>query len=163
MNFKILLALPAGERVRVTVENPEVPRRAMLRFSVLPLTVVAALTPRRHEVRVVDENVEPLDFDTECDVVGISFMTALVPRAYEIADDLELLQAAREAGCRRLFIGIETDNDDNLAAMNKQFNRSESCRPAPIGFMRSTIGWTASSGASHARCSPSVACRRCSP
>jgi radical SAM superfamily enzyme YgiQ (UPF0313 family) len=83
--LKILLVLPAGERVRVTREIPEVPRRAMLRFSVLPLTVVAALTPRGHEVRIVDENVEPLDFDADCDVVGITFMTALAPRAYEIA------------------------------------------------------------------------------
>ncbi len=38
-------------------------------------------------MRAVDENVEPLDFDTECDVVGISFMTALAPRAYEIAEE----------------------------------------------------------------------------
>ena len=83
--MKILLVLPAGEQVRVTPENPDVPRRAMLRFSVLPLTAVAALTPREHEVRIVDENVEALDFDTDCDVVGISFMTALAPRAYEIA------------------------------------------------------------------------------
>ena len=83
--LKILLVLPAGEQVRVTPENPKVPRRAMLRFSVLPLTTVAALTPRPHQVRIVDENVEPLDFDAECDVVGISFMTALAPRAYEIA------------------------------------------------------------------------------
>ena len=58
----------------------------MLRFSVLPLTVVAALTPHEHEVRIIDENVEPLDFDSDCDVVGITFMTALAPRAYEIAD-----------------------------------------------------------------------------
>jgi radical SAM superfamily enzyme YgiQ (UPF0313 family) len=83
--MKILLVLPAGERVRVTPESPEVPHRAMLRFSVLPLTAVAALTPREHEVRIVDENVEALDFDTDCDVVGITFMTALAPRAYEIA------------------------------------------------------------------------------
>jgi radical SAM superfamily enzyme YgiQ (UPF0313 family) len=83
--MEILLVLPAGEQVRVTPENPQVPRRAMLRFSVLPLTVVAALTPREHQVRIVDENVEALDFDTDCDVVGISFMTALAPRAYEIA------------------------------------------------------------------------------
>ena len=83
--MKILLILPAGDRVRVTRANPRVPKRAMLRFSVLPLTVIAALTPREHEVRVVDENVEPLDFDMECDVVGITFMTALAPRAYEIA------------------------------------------------------------------------------
>jgi radical SAM superfamily enzyme YgiQ (UPF0313 family) len=46
---------------------------------------VAALTPREHEVRIVDENVEPLDFNAECDLVGITFMTALAPRAYEIA------------------------------------------------------------------------------
>jgi radical SAM superfamily enzyme YgiQ (UPF0313 family) len=83
--MKILLVLPAGEQVRVTPDNPEVPRRAMLRFSVLPLTAVAALTPREHEVRIVDENVEALDFATDCNVVGITFMTALAPRAYEIA------------------------------------------------------------------------------
>ncbi|MDD2763047.1 MAG: radical SAM protein [Opitutaceae bacterium] len=83
--MKILLILPAGERVRVTPDRPDVPRRAMLRFSVLPLTVVAALTPPAHDVRIIDENVEPLDFAAECDVVGITFMTALAPRAYEIA------------------------------------------------------------------------------
>ncbi|MGO9227704.1 MAG: B12-binding domain-containing radical SAM protein [Bryobacteraceae bacterium] len=83
--MKILLVLPAGERVRVTPERPEVPNRPMLRFSVLPLTIVAALTPRQHEVRIVDENVEPLDFASDVDLVGITFMTALAPRAYEIA------------------------------------------------------------------------------
>ncbi len=83
--LRILLILPAGERVRVTREHPEVPRRAMLRFSVLSLTTVAALTPREHHVRIVDENVEALDLDADCDVVGITFMTALAPRAYEIA------------------------------------------------------------------------------
>jgi radical SAM superfamily enzyme YgiQ (UPF0313 family) len=83
--MKILLVLPAGERVRVTRESPEVPRRKMLRFSVLPLTVVAALTPARHEVALCDENVEPLDFDLDVDLVGITFMTALAPRAYAIA------------------------------------------------------------------------------
>ncbi len=85
-SLKILLVLPAGESVRVTAERPKVPRRAMLRFSVLPLTIVAALTPPGHKVRIIDENVEPLDFDAECDVVGITCMTALAPRACEIAD-----------------------------------------------------------------------------
>lgn len=69
----------------------------MLRFSVLPLTVVAALTPREHQVRIVDENVEALDFDTDCDVVGITFMTALAPRAYEIA--------AHFRRCGRIVVG----------------------------------------------------------
>jgi radical SAM superfamily enzyme YgiQ (UPF0313 family) len=83
--MKILLVLPAGLNVRVTPEQPHVPKRKMLRFSVLPLTIVAALTPRQHTIRIVDENVEALDFDSEADVVGITFMTALAPRAYEIA------------------------------------------------------------------------------
>jgi radical SAM superfamily enzyme YgiQ (UPF0313 family) len=57
----------------------------MLRFSVLPLTVVAALTPPEHEVRIIDENVQAIDLDADCDLVGITFMTALAPRAYELA------------------------------------------------------------------------------
>ena len=83
--MKILLVLPAAEHLRVTRESPGVPRRAMLRFSVLPLTIVAALTPSEHEVSVCDENVEPLDLDADVDLVGVTFMTALAPRAYEIA------------------------------------------------------------------------------
>jgi radical SAM superfamily enzyme YgiQ (UPF0313 family) len=82
--MKILLVLPATAERRALPGRP-VPRRAMLRFSVLSLTVVAALTPPEHEVSLVDENVEPLDLDTDADLVGISFMTALAPRAYELA------------------------------------------------------------------------------
>jgi len=41
--MKILLALPAAESVRVTRERPGVTKRAMLRFSALPLTSVRAL------------------------------------------------------------------------------------------------------------------------
>ena len=81
--MKILLVSPAAEHLRVT--DHHVPRRKMLRFSVLSLTTVAALTPERHGVTLCDENVQPLDFDPPCDVVGVSFMTALAPRAYEIA------------------------------------------------------------------------------
>jgi len=83
--MKILLVLPAVERVRVTADQSEVPRRSMKRFSLLPLTTVAALTPPEHEVEICDENVQPLDLDAPVDVVAISFMTAYAPRAYEIA------------------------------------------------------------------------------
>jgi len=82
---KILLVLPAADHLRVTRRDREVPRRAMLRFSILPLTTVAALTPPGHQVAICDENVEPLDLDAEIDVVGVTCMTALAPRAYEIA------------------------------------------------------------------------------
>jgi radical SAM superfamily enzyme YgiQ (UPF0313 family) len=83
--MRILLVLPATEPLRVTHERPNVPDRAMLRFSILPLTTVAALTPPEHEVTLCDENVQALDTDADVDVVGVSFMTALAPRAYEIA------------------------------------------------------------------------------
>ena len=40
----------------------------------------------------------------------------------EIADDTELLIFAKKAGCRGLFIGVETISEANLAAMEKGFN-----------------------------------------
>ncbi len=84
--MRILLILPAAEHLRVMNSTKGVPKRSMLRFSVLPLTAVAALTPAEHEVVLCDENVEAVDFDADVDVVGVTFMTALAPRAYEIAD-----------------------------------------------------------------------------
>jgi len=41
--MKVLLILPAGENVRVTRDRPRVSKREMLQFSVLLLTIVAAL------------------------------------------------------------------------------------------------------------------------
>lgn len=87
----ILLVLPAAEHLRVTTKRPFVSKRAMLRFSVLPLTTVAALTPPEHTVEICDENVQPLDFKTRADIIGISFMTAIAPRAYEIAREFRSL------------------------------------------------------------------------
>jgi len=83
--MKILLILPAAEHLRVKVRGERPANRPMLRFSVLPLTVVAALTPPQHEVSICDENVQAIDFACDADVIGITFMTALAPRAYEIA------------------------------------------------------------------------------
>ncbi len=52
------------------------------------LLAVAAAIPRdRYEVVLTDENIESVDFDLQCDLVGISAMTAYVNRGYEIADE----------------------------------------------------------------------------
>ncbi|MDD5676500.1 MAG: radical SAM protein [Kiritimatiellae bacterium] len=83
--MNILLILPAAEHLRISSQTTAIPKRAMLRFSILPLTLVAALTPDKHQVTLCDENVTPIDFDHDADIVGISFMTALAPRAYAIA------------------------------------------------------------------------------
>lgn len=45
------------------------------------------MTPPGVDVRLLDENVEPVDIDTPADWVAITCMTASAPRAYAIADE----------------------------------------------------------------------------
>jgi radical SAM superfamily enzyme YgiQ (UPF0313 family) len=56
------------------------------RFPYLSLTTLAALTPREWEVTLVDESAVALDLSRQPDLVGISLMTPLAKRGYEIAD-----------------------------------------------------------------------------
>lgn len=51
----------------------------------LNLATIASYTPERYEVEIVDEAVEKLDLEARPDLVGITCMTPLAPRAYEIA------------------------------------------------------------------------------
>jgi radical SAM superfamily enzyme YgiQ (UPF0313 family) len=85
-----------GDRVRVLLVNPtshlwrvDASGRARgaraFRFSMLSSLYVAASMPPGTECRIVDEDVEPLDFDADVDVVGVSFMTCNAPRAYQVA------------------------------------------------------------------------------
>ncbi|MDO8735792.1 MAG: radical SAM protein [Thermoleophilia bacterium] len=67
-------------------------------MSQLTLPLMAALTPGKHEILVVDENVEPLDFGIAVDLVAITCLTPTAPRAYEIADEF------RRVG-RRVVLG----------------------------------------------------------
>jgi len=41
-------------------------------FPNLSMPTVAGLTPREHEVVLCDENVEPIDFDVEADLIGVT-------------------------------------------------------------------------------------------
>ena len=54
------------------------------RFSMLSALSVAALTPARHRLRIVDEQVEDIPWTEPFDLVGITVMTATAPRAYEL-------------------------------------------------------------------------------
>lgn len=56
------------------------------RFSLLSLLSVAAETPHGHALRLVDEQIDDIPWEAPVDLVGITCMTALAPRAYEIAD-----------------------------------------------------------------------------
>ena len=51
----------------------------------LNLAMIARYTPEEYEVEIVDEAVEDLDLNASADLVGITCMTPLAPRAYELA------------------------------------------------------------------------------
>ncbi len=51
----------------------------------LAIPTLAGVTPPAHTVKIVDEMVEPIDFDERCDLVGVSAMTCKATRAYQIA------------------------------------------------------------------------------
>ncbi|MGQ9746375.1 MAG: B12-binding domain-containing radical SAM protein [Candidatus Caldatribacteriaceae bacterium] len=69
-------------------------------FPQASLPLIAALTPPEHEVKIIDERLEEINFEEECDLVGITAMTATALRAYQIAD------AFRERGVKVVLGGI---------------------------------------------------------
>ena len=50
----------------------------------LNLPYLAAVTPKKYQISVIDENIEPFKFQ-KADIVGVTAYTATVTRAYEIA------------------------------------------------------------------------------
>jgi radical SAM superfamily enzyme YgiQ (UPF0313 family) len=101
INFTIIC--PAAREFRVANGNRKPPRlMKVFRFSMLSALNVAASAPPYVRSKIVDENVEPIDFESiirDADVVGISFMTFNAPRAYLIADRL------RQSGKTVIFGG----------------------------------------------------------
>ena len=53
----------------------------------LALPTVAALTSGKHEVILLDDNVDDIDYDEPVDLVGVTAMTCYVNRAFAIADE----------------------------------------------------------------------------
>lgn len=53
-----------------------------------PITGIylAALTPERHQVRVIHQQVEQIDLDTDADLVAMSFFSGFAPEAYRLAE-----------------------------------------------------------------------------
>ncbi len=58
-----------------------------------PLTGIhlAALTPDAHQVRVIHQQVEPIDFETNADLIALSFFSGFAEEAYAIADTFRQL------------------------------------------------------------------------
>ncbi len=51
----------------------------------LSLHILHGLTPTWYAVKIIEEELEDINFDEECDLIGISCMTANAPRAYFIS------------------------------------------------------------------------------
>lgn len=61
------------------------PFRRMTLGVPLALPTLAALTPSHHDVQIVDEEIEAINFDAPVDLVGLTAMTFKATRAYQIA------------------------------------------------------------------------------
>ncbi|MCK3683018.1 cobalamin-dependent protein [Maribellus sp. YY47] len=83
--LKFVLINPTSPLWRVG-SNEKPVSRSVFRFSMLPSLYVTAAMPSHVTSQIIDEDVEPIDFDTDADIIGVSFMTYNAPRAYEIGD-----------------------------------------------------------------------------
>jgi radical SAM superfamily enzyme YgiQ (UPF0313 family) len=76
--MKVLFVSPGWPRGRLWGELG-------FKFPSLSLAALAAVTPQEWETSLCDENIEPLDFVCDADLVAITAMTPQAPRAYDIA------------------------------------------------------------------------------
>ncbi|MFP4664444.1 MAG: B12-binding domain-containing radical SAM protein [Bacteroidales bacterium] len=79
--MKILLISPTIDSSRRTNKQLMMPQ--------LALYILKGLTPPEHEVTTIEEETRDVDPDQECDLVGISCMTANAPRAYELCSEFK--------------------------------------------------------------------------
>ena len=90
---KVLLVFPRDKGIQFT-NDTQYP------FPILGLTLIAALFPKEYEVRIINEAVEEIDFNAPVDLVGITGLTCVIKRAYEVADRF------REKGVKVVLGGV---------------------------------------------------------
>lgn len=57
-----------------------------INYNSLAIEQVAALTPDKHDIEIINESSKDIDFEEDYDLVGISCITCNAIRGYEIAD-----------------------------------------------------------------------------
>jgi radical SAM superfamily enzyme YgiQ (UPF0313 family) len=90
---KVLLIFPREKGVKFSNDT-------LYPFPILGLTLLAALFPKGYEVRIVNEVIEEIDFDADVDLVGITGLTCVIKRAYDVADRF------RERGVKVILGGV---------------------------------------------------------
>jgi radical SAM superfamily enzyme YgiQ (UPF0313 family) len=72
----------------ITAASPEIKRARrsrVLNFQQVTMPYLAAFVPPHWTVLHIDEAVEPVDFEAQVDLVGITFHTPSAPHAYDVA------------------------------------------------------------------------------
>lgn len=86
-------------------------------FSILPTLYarqLAAVTPKKHAVTVLNERYSKINFDGSYDLVNINFTTSTSPRAYEIADSF------RKKGVPVILSGLHASSLPNEAKQHAE-------------------------------------------
>ena len=84
--MKILLIHPRLTHGPVIYEDRGTFRAKFFTNPEMTLPAVAATIPNKHNIRIIHENFEDIDYSNEYDLVGISCFTMFAPAVYEIAD-----------------------------------------------------------------------------
>jgi len=79
--MKILLISPTVDTEKRTNRELILPQ--------LALYILESLTPPEHEVEIIEEETTHIDLEQDCDLIGISCMTANAPRAYELCREFK--------------------------------------------------------------------------
>jgi radical SAM superfamily enzyme YgiQ (UPF0313 family) len=81
-----LFSDPELEKVFYSSEECRSRARIIYRWPELGLITIAALCPPEFEIQLVDEEVTPVPFDADVDLVAITALTPKAERAYQIAE-----------------------------------------------------------------------------
>jgi radical SAM superfamily enzyme YgiQ (UPF0313 family) len=89
--MNILLVHPKYTHGPVTCEYRGTLREKLFANPELTLPAVAACIPKKHNVRLIHENFEDIDYSKNYDLVGISCFTLFANQVYKIADKFRSL------------------------------------------------------------------------
>lgn len=85
--MKILLVFPKIEHGATSISDKGAWTSIVFGYPIITLPHLAAITPDKYEIELINENYETLDFDHDADLIGITTYTMTAPRVYEIADE----------------------------------------------------------------------------
>jgi len=85
--MKILLVFPKILHGATSVRDKGSWTQIIFGYPIITLPHIAAITPEKYDAKIVNENYEDINFNEDCDLVGITCYTMTAPRVYEIADE----------------------------------------------------------------------------